>query len=1842
MFKRIAVVNRGEPAMRLIRAVRELNEEHGHGIRVIALHTQAERRASFVRAADEAVVLRETEGIAYLDHAELGRVLRESRADAAWVGWGFVAEDPAFAELCATLGVTFIGPPPEAMRRLGDKVEAKLLAEQTGVPVAPWSGGPVEGLTDGRRHAAVIGYPLIVKARSGGGGRGIRIVRAEGELEEALSRTQAEARRTFADPVVFMERLVEGGRHVEVQVVADQHGNVWAPGVRDCSVQRRNQKLIEESSSLALTREQDTSLRQSSIALVRAAGYVGAGTVEFLYQPAEQLFTFLEVNTRLQVEHPVTEATTGLDIVKLQLHVAAGGRLVGDPPPERGHAIEARLNAEDAEQDFAPAPGTVEMMRLPSGPGVRVDTGIAVGDVIPPAYDSMVAKVIAWGQDRPEALARLRCALRETTVVLRGGTTTKSFLLGLLDRPEVVDGTADTGWLDRSGTGSGVEPAEHAPIALAQVAIDVSEAEEALERAAFLASARGGRPRAVHDVGRVVELSYRGQVYRLRVARTSGDRYRVELDGQHLDVEVDRLSPLESRIVVGERRFSVVAMHGATTHLVEVDGVSHRITRDEAGVVRAPAPAVVVGVRVSVGQEVEAGETIVVLESMKMETPVRAPHTGRVREVLVSVNTQVDAGAALLSVDRVGEDSAEVTGERVAFADAEHPQPATLRDTALSLLASLQALITGYDVDAQHSEQLVADYDSARRDLAMDDPELLQGELAVLTTFADLSELSRNRPTSAEEDPGQQVHSPREYFHSYLQSLDVEREALPEGFRVRLRRALLHYGIEDLEPGPALQEAVHRIFLAQQRAEDQIPAVLALLDHWLTDGHQPEDPLRSALAEVLDRLIVATQLRYPSVGDLARAVRYRSFEQPVVQQARQEVFDQASRLLAELGERPDGRAAADPSADVERIEALVASPEPLIRLLAQRFGATATGQEPVLEVLTRRYYRRRSLQDLRSFALEGRPCVAGQFDLNGTRLHLVCLMVQEHELSAALDSLSTLVADVTHSSMVVDLYLSWPDRPSDTDAVVEQLASRLAAVPALRAARRVTVTLCTPDGEVEPVTFRPSPDGAGLAEERVIRGLHPLTAQRLNLWRLKNFDGVRLPSAEDTYLFHVVAKENPNDERLIAMAEVRDLTPLRDAAGEVVGFPTVERLLASCLDGLRRAQAERGADRRLEHNRVFLYAWPSIELPLSELATLARMSAPLTGGAGLDEIVLLARLQEEPDAEPREVALRFSHRPGAGVGLSVTDRPTEPMRPLDDYTQKVLRSRARGTVYPYELAPLLAGPGGSFVEHDLDEAGRLSPVDRPAGSNRAGIVAGVVSTLTERHPEGMTRVVLFGDPTKALGTVAEPECALVIAALDLAEERGIPVEWFALSSGARISMDSGTENMDWVARALRRLITFTQAGGEVNVVVAGINVGAQPYWNAEATMLLHTKGILVMTPDSAMVLTGKHSLDYSGGVSAEDNFGLGGYDRVMGPNGQAQYWAPNLTAACEVLFQHYEYSYVAPGERWARVAETDDPRDRDVCAFPHTHPSSEFTTVGDIFSPTANPERKKPFDIRTVMRAVTDQDHPVLERWAGMAEASTVVVYDAHLGGHPVTVLGVESRPMPRRGSFPADGPDQWTAGTLFPRSSKKTARAINASSGNRPLVVLANLSGFDGSPESLRSMQLEYGAEIGRAIVNFDGPIVFCVISRYHGGAFVVFSGVLNDNMEVLAVEGSFASVIGGAPAAAVVFAGEVNKRTAADSRVRELGARLTRADEVEQAHLRVELAALRSTVRSNKLGEVAAEFEAVHNIERAQRVGSVHTIIPAAELRPQLIAAVERGMARATRNTTDPEGPA
>jgi len=1832
VFTRIAVVNRGEAAMRLIHAVRDLNAQRRGDppIEVVALHTEGEKSAMFVREADLAYNLGPASARPYLDYALLERALLDTGADAAWVGWGFVAEHPDFADLCARIGVTFIGPSGDAMRKLGDKIGSKLIAEEVGVPVAPWSQGGVDTLEDALATANRLGYPLMLKATAGGGGRGIRKVTTDEELIAAYQLTRDEAERAFGSGVVFLESLVTGARHVEVQVIADGQGAAWAIGVRDCTVQRRNQKVIEESASPVMTAEQAQILKDSAERLAIAVGYAGAGTVEFLFQPDDGTFAFLEVNTRLQVEHPITEVTTDTDLVKLQIHVAAGGRLEGERPIEKGHAVEARLNAEDPDRDFAPAPGHIAYLDFPAGPGIRVDTGVGEGDSIPADFDSMIAKIIAYGRDRDEALARLRRAMHETTVVIEGGATNKSFVLDLLDQPEVIDGTCDTGWIDRvRGEGRLVSHAGSG-IALVAAGIEAYEEEEALERTRLLETARGGRPQVQHNVGRPVELKLRGAAYKVTVLRTGPARFRATVDDgtsvYRVEARLTRLGEYAARLTTGDKTYRLVMATHGPVHLVEVDGVAHRVSRDEGGVLRSPAPALVVATPVPVGGEVAAGAPVLVLESMKMETLIPAPFAARIKELLVSAGSQVETGAPLARLEPVGDgeeaEATDDTAQKVSLDLATSDEPDGIEARARSGIRDLSGMLMGYDIDPGDKGKSLADYLAARDALVAGGLAPLEGELPLLELFADFAELSRNRPAEDAEKSETRIHSPREHFHTYMGTLDPDRGGLPTEFRDRLSRVLAHYGVDGLDRTPELERAVFRVFLAGQRTEPEVALAVGVLRRWLASA-PPEGDLVQRARVVLDRLVAATQLRFPLVGDLARSVRFRWFEQPIVEADRAAVLGNVAAELEALDRYPEGpdRAA--------RMEVLADIPERIVSFLGDRLRGGVPAHEPMLAVLIRRHYREHGLTDLREYAVFGRPFASAGYRLDGRDSRLVSTVGRLDEFVPDSALVRALQEEVERGDgqPVVDLYLHAPDLPEDDDAAAAHLIDVAGRLDFVTALRRIAIGVVRGEGaEVGYFTLRPGADGS-LTEDLAVRGIHPMVGRRLNLWRLRDFDLSRIAAPRDVLLFDCVARDNAADRRLIALAQVREVVVMRDDDGKVVGLPHVERALANCLEAIRAARTGAGgAGARLDTNQVWIHIWPLIDADVEQLTALRARIAPMTAGAGIQEVRIEGRIAAAGGRSVPIVA-RFSYQAGAGVIYSVEPPATERMAPLDAYAEKVLRASRRGLVYPYELQSLLVGDGGSFVEYDLDETGALVPAERAAGKNRAGIVCGVVTTPTELHPEGITRVLLAGDPLRSLGSVAEAECARIIAGLDLAEELGVPLEWFALSAGARISMDSGTENMDWVAKALKRIIEFTQDGHEINIVVAGINVGAQPYWNAEATMLMHTKGILVMTPDSAMVLTGKQSLDFSGGVSAEDNFGIGGYDRVMGPNGQAQYWAPDLAGAFDIVLQHYDATYVAAGEDGPRHAPTTDPIERDVTDSPHLLDGSEFTTIGDIWSSATNPDRKKPFDIRTVIRALVDQDHPFLERWAGMADAETVVVVDARLGGHSVCLLGVESKSVPRRGFPPTDGPDTYTAGTLFPKSSKKAARAINAASGNRPLVVLANLSGFDGSPESMRSLQLEYGAEIGRAIVNFQGPIVFVVISRYHGGAFVVFSKALNPRMTVLAIEGSFASVLGGAPAAAVVFSRDVDARTASDPRVAEVEERLRAAENGDRAAVATELAETRKSVRAEKLGEVASEFDSVHDIHRAVEVGSVDEVISPHDLRPRIIAALDMG---------------
>jgi acetyl/propionyl-CoA carboxylase alpha subunit/acetyl-CoA carboxylase carboxyltransferase component len=1847
--RRLAIVNRGAAAIRALTAVADLNQRGDapgtERITTVAVHVDDDADAWFVREADEAICLGSATYVdpadgrrrsRYLDERALVEALIAADVDAVWAGWGFVADRASFVQRCEHAGLHFVGPGSATIRLLGDTVTAKRMAEKADVPVVPWSGRTVDDVAQAVEDADRLGYPVVIKAASGGDSRPIRVLQGPDELPAAITAARNEAELAFGDPAVFLEAHVEAARHVEVQVVADDHGTVWALGLRDCSVQRGNRTLLDESAATGLDPATEAELRAAAVRLTATTGYRNAGTVEFLVDPVTQQFQFMQVNTRLQVDHPVTEATTGVDLVALQLHLACGGRLAAVPPPAQGHAVTARLCAEDPEREFLVAPGTLTRLRLPSGPGIRVDAGMREGDEIRPDIDPLIATVTAWGADRAEALARLRRALAQTTVVVEGGATNRSLLLTVLDRPELRSGEVDNRWLDQL-----VADREHvAPpdrVALLMAAIEAYEIDHAGTEAAFHVTATRGRPEMPTEVGSRVQLRYRGVDYHLDVYRTSPGTYRVACGSVAADLAVQRLDEYERRVVCGGTRHHVLAVAQGAGFRIEVDDRAHEVTREDGSIVRAGWPAFVVSVLVAPGDQVEANTPVAVLESMKMATTVLAPFAGEVASVAVVPNAQVTAGAPLVRIRSAGGVAADASQPAVDLsglvARAAEGTPPCER-----VFGALRNYLLGYDLDAAGLRRLFVEQRRLGEIAPPADAGLLACEDALLDLFAEVGALYRPRSEARPGDAAS-VTSSQEYLHAFLQWRDVERTGLPADFVARLRGGLARYGVRSLDPSAELDAALVWMFRSFARVIELVPVVMSVLTRRQRASGALAPVVGEDMRRRLDRLVVATEGRHQTVAELARDVRFHYFDEPVLESLLAKGYLETTEALDRLAADPEG-----PQRRA-RIDAVVDCPQPMRSDLLRYWVASTDDafRRVLLEIYTRRFYRTRELRDVRFVVHDGRLMCVADYEWGNKQMHLVVGYAGEEHLPRLLGAAATHIAGVDADRDVVLDVSTWrAAEQAEEEVTADALLALLTATEFVSAPWRVDFTVTSTGGDgpehlrTQHMTYRRREDGT-FWEELLYRNLHPMLAKRLDLWRLADFRLERLPSAEDVYLFHGVANENPKDHRLFALAEVRDLTVVPDDTGAPT-YPWLERTALQAVAALRQARRGFGPRERPVANRIVLFVRPTWTLRRDSWPAVAGSLAPLAEGAALEKVVLSVRIPEA-DGTLRNSFLHVEGMSGRGVTVTELPPSNEPVRPLSPYRQKVLVAERFGVPYPYEIIRMLAAesgmstdfPGGSFVEYDLGPDDVLEPIDREPGCNVANVVVGLITTTTDTVPEGMTRVALLSDPTRGLGNLAEPECRRILAALDLAERLKVPVEWYAVSSGALIAMDSGTENMDWIADVLRGLIEFTQRGGEVNVVVTGINVGGQPYWNAEATMLMHTKGILIMTPASAMVLTGKQALDFSGGVSADDQFGIGGYDRVMGINGQAQYWAPTFEDACRVLLRHYDHTYVVPGERFPRRAVTKDAVDRDVCGSPHEQvPGSDLRVVGDIFSETRNPERKSPFDIRSVMRAVCDTDAEPLERWERWRGAETSVVWDARIGGIPVCLLGLESRTLLRRGFVPADGPTSYTAGTLFPQSSRKTARAINAATGNRPLVVLANLSGFDGSPESMRHTQLEYGAEIGRAVTNFDGPIVFVVISRYHGGAFVVFSKKLNEAMEIVAIEGSYASVIGGAPAAATVFARDVKARTAADPRVESLNARIVAASGSEASTLRAQLAQVLEQVRSEKLGEVAAEFDAVHTIERARSVGSVDRIIPAAQLRPYVVDALERGMAR------------
>ncbi|MFK4864580.1 acetyl-CoA carboxylase biotin carboxylase subunit [Streptomyces sp. CSMPJR101] len=641
MFDTVLVANRGEIAVRVIRTLRAL------GVRSVAVFSDADADARHVREADTAVRIGPAPAAeSYLSVERLLEAAARTGAQAVHPGYGFLAENAGFARACADAGLAFIGPSADAISLMGDKIRAKETVKAAGVPVVPGSSG--SGLTDAELAAAAreIGMPVLLKPSAGGGGKGMRLVRDEALLADEIAAARREARASFGDDTLLVERWIDRPRHIEIQVLADGHGNVVHLGERECSLQRRHQKIIEEAPSVLLDEATRAGMGEAAVQAARSCGYRGAGTVEFIVPGGDpSSYYFMEMNTRLQVEHPVTELITGIDLVEWQLRVAAGERLAFGQDDVRltGHAVEARVCAEDPARGFLPSGGTVLKLREPQGDGVRTDSGLSEGTEVGSLYDPMLSKVIAYGPDRATALRRLRAALAETVTL--GVPTNAGFLRRLLAHPAVVAGELDTGLVERVVDDLvSTEVPEEVYEAAAAVRLDAlrPRGDGWTDPFAMPSGWRlGGTPRPVSFPLRVqepVEYTPRGS------ATVTDDEVSVTLDGVRHTFR---------------RAADWLGRDGDAWHVRDHDPVAASLTgaaHAGADSLTAPMPGTVTVVKVAVGDEVTAGQSLLVVEAMKMEHVISAPHAGTVAELDVTPGTTVAMDQVLAVVTPAEED----------------------------------------------------------------------------------------------------------------------------------------------------------------------------------------------------------------------------------------------------------------------------------------------------------------------------------------------------------------------------------------------------------------------------------------------------------------------------------------------------------------------------------------------------------------------------------------------------------------------------------------------------------------------------------------------------------------------------------------------------------------------------------------------------------------------------------------------------------------------------------------------------------------------------------------------------------------------------------------------------------------------------------------------------------------------------------------------------------------------------------------------------------------------------------------------------------------------------------
>ena len=1214
---RVGIINRGEAAVRFIRAIKEYNLLYGQEIETVAFYIDSEKDALFAQEADFSIAFSELPGFQslksspYMSIDFLIQALKEYQCQSIWVGWGFVAEDADFAKAAEDAGILLIGPQSTAMEKLGDKIQAKELANQSDVPTLPWSGGALKDLEHAKSTAERIGYPVILKSANGGGGRGIRKVYNAEELPRQFKSVSDEIERFFGNRIIFMEALVVNGRHLEVQCVADNHGHVKTFGVRDCSVQRNNQKIIEETPPKGIEQQQLSQIEECSGRLLAAADYQGAGTVEFLYDADRKQAYFMEVNTRLQVEHPITEQLFDVDLIHLQIKVAMGESLESIEATPRGHVIEVRLNAEDAENRFAPTPGYIKRMVLPNLPGIRTDTGFMAGNNIPSEFDSMIAKIIASGSSREQAITRLKRALSELQIEIEGGTTNQGFLLELLNRQEIIEGGVQTDFVEQYLRDSKVDHQKpHWDIALISAVIYQYQQRYRDAYENFTEKVRRiSKPRYMPELSCTIPMEHEGHQYVFSVRAVDEQLYHLNVNGSQIfPVSYSERSGVIS-LRTQAKKYSVQIVERNNNLQIEVAGVPYLLSVDPGGRITAPSPCVALTVDVSEGQKVKEGDILLTLEAMKMEMVITAPKTATVKRIYIKPGEQLSAGQTLIDIEAEKEAAnakniEEQKREAINFDGVvESLQLKDLANQWSILARDFYAAIIGYD-HQKSSDTLV----QIERFIEKNESYIPQFNALLLDSIKTFITIRRLFQTTEIDEETRETNA-YEYLMHYLLRKEDREKGLPLIFLENLKAAIEIYKWANFKNNIGTTRALFHLYKAQAKLEDGTELIrrsLLLLHQLNTTASEFINP--ASFADLLRELIGVSKPN-SILADAAMYVRFELIDKVDQSLAFKERQKQVASLL-------DSVLLATKNQKPQLLQDVIESGHQIVSYLVQRFDPKSAEAAVTLEVIAKRFNRDRIFleQELISFDDQ------------------ILLKLKCKKRSSIFTSIVTVMdedrffEDIGYLKKALEEH---QDQNLETIVIVRKKTNRSEISFHNRMIQNELPTEICSLGiyENNDYIYRSYHKLNDIwCEDKRRRYMSPLRFREMRIGRLKNFDLELVYHSRFVHVMKLEAKENAKDQRLFAFVEVPETKFDLNESQLIERISAFEYAIFEAVNVIREQQARH--KRTYHWNRIIVHIGHTHPLKLEQVGEYPKKIAKLVEGIGLQKMVIYTRKKE--------------------------------------------------------------------------------------------------------------------------------------------------------------------------------------------------------------------------------------------------------------------------------------------------------------------------------------------------------------------------------------------------------------------------------------------------------------------------------------------------------------------------------------------------------------------------------------------------------------------------------------